>query len=573
MKFAALLTAVAAAALALIPPVSAQDEQPRAPLRLVAPPPVPDRDTAPNPPAPQLSPTPQTPAGIGAADLGPLDPSWVDALPKGEAPLPPDMWQGTSRGIVRGLLPLIGPTDSPAARALARRLLLSGAAAPPGADPANAPGLVVLRAAALMRIGAFAGARTVLDNFPADKRGEDAARLRIELDFAGNDITGGCARIAAGIAQNRNVWWDQANIACLLLSGERDKAALALDVMHDDNATPDPLFDTLVAGAGGHAARLDRKTALTPLRATLWALSKRPLPAETVAAMDAATASAYAGSRAPVALRLGAAERAAALGAWPPDRLAELYGKMSFSDAERANAFADEKTADTPQGRALLFALAQGGDPAPRAHALALFLGAAARHDFYFAAARLAAPVIVALGPGDATKDMAPLFVRALIAADRMADAAPFLPLIAGPMPLATLVGIVDGARPDEKAAGEALAALELRSTDSSRAIGMFFVLMSAYGPGPAASELAAQMALPRQSAMPSAASWLALQRAAAGHRRGETILAALAVLQENGGLNTEPIVAERVLSALRDAGFDAEARAIARDEAVASGL
>ncbi|MGH6981550.1 MAG: hypothetical protein ACREFC_10120, partial [Stellaceae bacterium] len=252
------------------PPVLAQDEQPGAPLRLVAPPPIPDRESA----AP-----PQAPAGIGASDLGPLDPSWSDALPKGEAALPPDMWQGTSRGILRGLLPLIGAADSPALRDLARRALLSGAAAPPGADPVDMPSLVLLRAEALMRLGLFAGAKTVLDNFPADKRGEAAAKLRIELDFAGNDISGGCARVAAGIAQNRNIWWDQANIACELLSGERDKAALSLDVMHDNSAAADPLFDTLVTGASGRAARLDKKAVLTPLRATLWAMSKRPLPA------------------------------------------------------------------------------------------------------------------------------------------------------------------------------------------------------------------------------------------------------------------------------------------------------
>ncbi|HEY7990902.1 MAG TPA: hypothetical protein VID77_05875 [Stellaceae bacterium] len=569
MKFAAALTFVAIAGMVLAPLAVAQDEHPGAPLRLVPPPPVPDRDAVPTPP-----PAPQTPAGIGTIDLGPLDPSWADALPKGEAALPPDMWQGTSRGIVRGLLPLVGPNDSPAARALARRLLLSGAAAPPGADPADAPSLVLLRAEALTRLGAFAGARTVLGNFPADKRGEAAARLRIELDFAGNDITGGCGRVAAGIAQNRNVWWDQANVACLLLSGERDKAALALDIMHDNSAAPDPVFDTLVAGASGHAARLDKKTVLTPLRATLWAMSKRPLPAETIAAMDAATAAAYAGSLAPLPLRLAAAERAASLGAWPPEQLAALYGKMSFTDAERANAFGNDNTADTPQGRAVLFALAQNGDAAPRAHALALFLGGAARHGFYFAAARMAAPIIAALAPGDATKDTAPQFIRALIAADRAKEIAPWLTLAGGPaMPLAVAARAVDGARPDVKAAGEALAALELRSNDSTRAIGVYLMLMSDYGTEPASSELAAQIAAPSPSAMPSAALWLALQRAVAGHRRGETILAALAVAQEGGRLNTEPIVAQRVLSALRDAGLDADARSLARDEAVASGL
>ncbi|MGH6980925.1 MAG: hypothetical protein ACREFC_06930, partial [Stellaceae bacterium] len=258
---------------------------------------------------------------------------------------------------------------------------------------------------------------------------------------------------------------------------------------------------------------------------------------------------------------------------WPPERLAELYGKQSFTDAERANAFGNDNTADTPQGRALLFALAQSGDAAPRAHAMLLFLAGAARHALYFSAARMVAPIIAALAPGDATRDAAPFFTRALIAAGREKEIGRWLALTGTPIPLVTLVKFIDGARPDDKATGEALAALELRSNDSSRAIGVYFVVMTDYGPGPAASELAAQLAKPRPSAMPSTAAWLDLQRAAAGHRRGETILAALAVLQDGGRLNTEPIVLQRALSALRGAGLDAEARAMARDAAVASGL
>jgi hypothetical protein len=569
MKFGIALTVWVLAAAFIGGPVLAQDrdpdQQPGAPLRLVAPVPTPDRDE------------PAAPAGIDAAALGPLDPSWADALPKGDAALPTDMWQGTSRGIVRALLALLGPTESPALRALARRLLLSGAASPRGADPADGPSLVLLRAQALTRLGAVTGAKVVLDNFPADKRGEAADRLRIELAFAGNDLTDGCRLVAVGLTQNRNVWWDQANIACQLLSGARDKAALALDILHDRDATPDPLFDTLVAAATGHAARLDKHAALTPLRASLWAMSKRPLPAEAIAAMDAVTAAAFASGREPPSNRLAAAERAAALGAWPPERLAELYGKVNFSDAERDNALADDKAGDTAEGRAVLFDIAQkDADASRRGDALRRFLTAAERHDLFFVAAPLAAPIVVAIGPGDATKSGAPVFVRALLAADRAKDAAPWLilPDAASAAPLVTIARAIDGTRADDKAMDEALAALSLRSSDTTpRQIGLFLMLASEYGLTPSATELAAQMAPAHQVAMPSAAVWLDLRRAQAAHRLGETVLASLVLAQEGVRLTAEPIVLQRTLAALRAAGLDAEARAIAREAAVAGGL
>ncbi len=542
--------------LAASPPSSAQDDQqPGAPLRLVAPPPVPDRD------APSST---GTPAGIGATTLAALDPSWADALPKNETALPRDMWEGTARAVLRALLVQLGPTESPALRGLARRLLLSGAAAPGGTDPADGPSLLLLRAAALARLGDFAGAATVLDNFP-DKKTEAADRLRIELAFATNDTGDGCRRVTAGLTVYQNVWWDQANIVCQFVSGARDKGALALDVMHDRDPAPDPLFDTLVAAATGHAARLDKRATLTPVQAALWGVGKRPLPPEIVAAMDAATAAAFAGSSAPVPNRLAAAERAAALGAWSPDRLAALYGKL---------AGADEKGGDTPAGRAALFVAAQqGGDAGQRARALTSFLDSATRHELYFAAAPMAAPIIVALGPGDATKDAAPEFVRALIAAGRVKDTVPWLPLMPAADPLVTAVGAVDGMRPDDKATGEALAALSLRAKDSGGAIGVFLALTSDYGAPPSAPELAAQMGRAHRATVPSAAVWLALQRAAAGHRLGETILASLVVAEDGVRLTAEPLLLQRVIAVLRAAGLDAEARAISREAAAAADL
>ncbi|HEX4111119.1 MAG TPA: hypothetical protein VH020_01155 [Stellaceae bacterium] len=549
-----------------------QDQQPGAPLRLIVP--------APASPPPAAA--PDVPTGFQATPLPPIDPSWAGALPKGAAALPADMWRGTARATVRALLPLLDAAESPGLNALARRLLLSGAVAPAGDDPAAGPSLLLLRAERLEALGALVGAKTVLDAAPADRRSAAADRLRVELAFAGNDITDACRRVAAGLVdhppQQSNVWWDQANIACQLLAGARDKAALALDILHDDSATPDPVFETLIAAASGRAAKLEAGAALSPLRVTLWAASKRPLSEAAIAGADGATLAAFAGSPdEPAANRLAAAERAAALGAWPSDRLAELYLKSAGADADRAKASTDPTAGDTPQGRAVLFAIAQHeGDAAPRTQALGRWLDAARRHGFYFVAARLAAPIILAIGPGDAIKGAVPQFIRALIAADRAKEIEPFLPLAdpAAMAPLIAIVHAIEGARPDPKTMAEALAALSLQASDTTpRRIGLFLMLATEFRGAVPAPELAAQMATAHQADVPSAAVWLDAQQAQAAHRLGETVLTALALAGSGNRLTGEPIPLQRALAGLRAAGLEGDARTVALEAAIAGGL
>lgn len=551
-------------------PVAAQsdEQQPGAPVRLVpAAPPPPPSPTAP----PKSAAT--TPAGIGESNLAPVDASWADALPKNEAPLPADRWQGTPRGVLRALVARLQPSESPALRNAARRILLSGATAPPGSDPAGQPSLVVVRAAAAARLGAIAGAAQVLDNVPGDK-GEAADRARIELAFGGNDVSGGCRRVIDGLARHQNIWWDEANIACQLLSGARDQAALALDVLHDRESAPNPLFDALVAAASGRPAKLDRKATLTPLQATLWAAGKHPLPPEIVAHLDAPTAAAFAGSDEPPSNRVGAAERAAALGAWGPERLGALYAKLTIPDADRSSALGDDKAADTPIGRATLFQLAsQAGDPAPRSAALLKFLAGAERNGLYFVAARLAAPIIAAIGPSVLIKSAAPAFIRALVAAGRTKEVTPWLAL-GDASAEARLLALVRAGPPDTKTADDALAALAREPGPAMpRRVGLFLALGEAEGSRPSAEALAALPAPLRAATMPSMALWLLLRRAEQAKHRGETALAAVLLAQNGPRLAGEPVVLLRSLDALHAAGLDGAARAVARDAAVAAGF
>ncbi|MGH7072657.1 MAG: hypothetical protein ACREFD_00430 [Stellaceae bacterium] len=537
-----------------------------------------------NKPQPKPKPKPPLsalPAGIEATPLSPLDPTWGNALPAGATPLPPQMWQGTSRAVVRAVLPLLSPTRSPAIDALTRRLLLSGATAPAGTDPAAGPSLLLLRAKRLYDLGMVPGALAVLRLVPPDRRSEAMARLRVELAVTEGDVAGACQRVDAAIMGYREVWWDRVQIACQLLNGDRAKAKVALEVLRDRNVPAAPTFDRLVAAAEGHPVTLPKSARLSPLGATLWAMSKRPLPEAVIAGAAPATLIAFADNDTePAGNRLGAAERAAALGAWSPKRLAALYGKVKIDKPARAKLLAETRLGDTPRGRAILFdAARQAHDPGVKAEILRRLLDAARRHDLTFVAARLTAPLILAMKPQKAMKPVALAFIRALVTTDRPQAIAPWLPL-ADPAeigPLATLVRIIEGTTPPPTAAA-IQGALKLLAARKGRAARdqteMFLMLAAAFGTHATPPELVAALVPARHGTVPSLALWLDQRNAAVAHCLGETLLTSLAMATTTDHhLTLEPVVLARVVAGIRAAGLDHAAQRIALEAAIAVGM
>ena len=65
----------------------------------------------------------------------------------------------------------------------------------------------------------------------------------------------------------------------------------------------------------------------------------------------------------------------------------------------------------------------------------------------------------------------------------------------------------------------------------------------------------------------------MALGEAAAARRVGETALLAIAVLGGDGPANVPSLVLARAIEALRTVGLDADARALAVEGAILSGL
>ena len=139
------------------------------------------------------------------------------------------MWQGTPRALVAAALPRLQPTGSPALQDLSRRLLLSNAVAPQGADAPDAPSLGALRVDRLMALGDVDDALALIDALPTTMGGEELDRDRVELRFAEDDTDGACRDVQSGIGRHQGVWWDRALIACQALAGDKAKAALGLE--------------------------------------------------------------------------------------------------------------------------------------------------------------------------------------------------------------------------------------------------------------------------------------------------------------------------------------------------------
>ena len=72
---------------------------------------------------------------------------------------------------------------------------------------------------------------------------------------------------------------------------------------------------------------------------------------------------------------------------------------------------------------------------------------------------------------------------------------------------------------------------------------------------------------------MPQPALWRSLESAASKSRVGETVLLSLLALGQGGPVQANPIVLRKVLISMRKIGLEEEARALALEAAIASGL
>ena len=227
-------------------PALAQEPPPAAPSGKFPPPPA----AAILPPA-----RPAKPAADTEVEVSALAAPDAFTTPARDTGLPKTLWRGSSLKTARTVLGLLQTkTLSPAAAALARRVLATGAPGPQGAG--SDPAIAGARASALLAQGDAKGAAAILARAPGIDRSPELARAAAESALLAGDDARACG-VAEGLTTGRDeVYWLRLRTYCQALAGRADQAQLTFDLAQAQ--TRDAVFGRLmtakIAGAGNPGA-------------------------------------------------------------------------------------------------------------------------------------------------------------------------------------------------------------------------------------------------------------------------------------------------------------------------------
>jgi hypothetical protein len=164
--------------------------------------------------------------------------------------LPSDLWRGASVDTLLAVLPKLAQKPvSPAAAALARRVLATGAPGPQGLGPD--PSVLSARAAALTALGDPRAAAAVLNRAPGLDRSPDLSRAAAESALLAGDDARACAVAEALTVGREEVYWLRLRAYCQAIGGQAAQAQLTFQLAQSQAA--DPVFGRLMGAklAGG----------------------------------------------------------------------------------------------------------------------------------------------------------------------------------------------------------------------------------------------------------------------------------------------------------------------------------
>lgn len=547
-----------------------------------------------NQPASATTESPKT-VTIGGPDvkidqLQSVDPDAAGTLAPAQGGFGLNMWQGTGRALVEKLLPRLPVgVASPTMRNLMRRLLLSTAAAPAGKGSGTVPSLVALRVELLAKMGDQVAVNSLLGAVPGRNTNPGLLKLEADALFLANDNARACALAAAHIREQKDVFWQKAFAFCQALADEKNKAQFGVSLLNE-LGTNDAIYFKLMDRLLGGNAPIESLSNPQPLHLAMARAAKVQLPKDVVEAGNTGVLRAIAVSpNAPVEVRLEAAERAELAGALPTDALRQLYMSVSFSAKDLANPLSKAEAESGPLSRALLYrtSLTQNV-PSAQAEPVARAFALARRGGRFPSAARVFQPVLQRLPPSAELAWLAPDAIRAALMNNDQGMVKTWIGLLrasalfnkesaahlAQVMPMVRLAGSPEAAAWKESD----LQAWWEATQDAERPRGQaatLFALLAATGDlvPPTMWEALIDASERTTIAMPTPALWFKLESAARAGRVGETVLIALLALGEGGTVQTDPIIAAKVLEALGTVGLKDDVRAMALETAVAAGL
>lgn len=543
------------------------------------------------PPAIQEEPVKKNEGVVEVDPLDDIDPQSVGVLDVRDGGFGPAMWNGTSRQLATRLLPLIpAKIRSPVLRDLARRLLLSRAAAPAGRPGEKS--LLSIRVNRLQALGDVRGAIQLIKVGASEKFDENLALVEVESRFIDNDNAGACDRVKEWASKLTGDYWLQAQAYCLALAGKGEQASMVSDIMRERGAAQDAVFFTLLDGLG--AAEPPVLESMPEPRGLLLSMARAAnvaLPRDVVEADNLAILRTVAFSpNADLNLRLIAVERLLDAGAIRAQDVADIYTGAEFDPSEVENPLAAAEANWNARTRALLVQAAsrisaprgriamlrsawklarQRGNYTTLLHASAAVLTSFSATDDLIDVSRDVGYALFATGNTDkalewfrlaqrhaATNPAAAEAVTALWPLAHIADVGGALPW--EPSRLDAWFKSIDKARP-KTAAATATAVYGLLNAVGKKVPAAVWATL--VGRGGATTEQVQNPAI-----------WGALREAANGGRRAETVIYILLAIGAESLDQAGPQSIATVVKALTGVGFESEARRLALEAAIAAG-
>jgi len=518
-----------------------------------------------------------------------INPDAVGVLGPDQGGFGENMWAGMSRATVDRLLPHFPVnTASWAMRDLMRRLLLSVASVPEGESKGKS--LVVLRLSLLKSMGDLGGVAELLKVTPNRDNVAALAQLEADSRLLSNDNARACQLTANQISKGENSYWQKVFVFCQALAGERGKASLGAELLRESDDT-DKIFFALVEGLIAAApVTIESLPRPTPLQLAMARVAKAKLPADVISSNEPSILRTIATSpNAGVALRLEAAERAETAGALSMETLRQLYTSVSFSQEDLANPLSKAEAESGPLSRALLYrtALVQTV-PTAQAEAAAKAFSLAREGGRYASIVRVFLPVLKRI---PATEDLlwfAPEAARAFLISREAEFAKAWFNLMRASavfnsdakekltvlLPIARIAGSTEADAWSPEVLNGWRKSVSGKE-DAGEKSALLYSLLDVLGDPIPEDDWESLIAGPERAtvAMPRPAIWYRLASAAGQQQIGATVLLSLLALGESGPAGADPVVLRYVLSSLRTAGLESEARAMALEAALAAGL
>jgi hypothetical protein len=184
------------------------------------------------------------------------------------------LWEGSSAGIVHALYGRMpSHYESPAARDLARRLLLSIGTPPSGSDSAA---LLGQRMTLLVTMGEADSAVALAEAASSGDLNNPAySRPLADALLLSGDVKRACDIVGAQVRGGSRDFWQRASVFCDLQAGRRPDADLTRTILNETGRSS-PVFDDLAdAMADDATVELEDATQLSPLHLAMFRLGQK----------------------------------------------------------------------------------------------------------------------------------------------------------------------------------------------------------------------------------------------------------------------------------------------------------